>query len=195
MSDNSCMKTKGCKPTYDELFELVATLQARVAEQDKRIAELEAQLAAANKNSRNSSKPPSSDITKPKKRSGSRKKRRIGGQKGHPKNESNLTINDADHVVPYHADQLPENLELGLVPAPGLEPRTLFQHELVDKPVELTAHVSYPYMNPETGEVVYASFPREVEAAGVLGPRLTAFAACLKGGIQNIRRLNPGRYQ
>ena len=179
------MQTKRREISYDKLLELVATLQARIAEQDKRIAKLEAQLAAANKNSRNSSKPPSSDITKPngKKRSGSRKRRDIGGQKGHPKNESNLIIDDADHVVAYHAHQLPENLELELVSAPGLEPRTLFQHELVDKPVELTAHVSYPYLNPETGEVVYASFPREVEAAGILGPRLTAFAACLKGGI------------
>lgn len=179
------MQTTRREISYDKLLELVATLQTRIAEQDKRIAELEAQLAAANKNSRNSSKPPSSDITKPngKKRGGSRKRRDIGGQKGHPKNESNLTIDDADHVVAYHAHQLPENLELELVPAPGLEPRTLFQHELVDKPVELTAHVSYPYLNPETGEVVYASFPREVEAAGILGPRLTAFVACLKGGI------------
>ncbi len=179
------METKGCKPTYDELLQLVATLQARIAEQDKRLAELEAQLAAANKNSRNSSKPPSSDITKPRaeKPSGKRKKRLIGGQKGHPKYESNLTLDDADHVVHYHADQLPENLERELLPATGVEPRTLFQHELVDKPVELTAHVSYPYLDPKTGEVVYAPLPREVEAAGILGPRLTAFAACLKGGI------------
>ncbi len=176
------METKGRRPTNDDLFQLVATLQARIAEQEKRIAELEAQLAAANKNSRNSSKPPSSDITNPK-RNGSRKKRRIGGQKGHPKYESNLTIDDADHVVSYHADQLSENLGRALVSAPGVEPRILFQHELVDKPVELTAYVSYPYMDAETGEVIFAPFPREVEAAGVLGPRLTAFAACLKGGI------------
>ena len=176
------METKGRRPTNDDLFQLVATLQARIAEQEKRIAELEAQLAAANKNSRNSSKPPSSDITNPK-RNGSRKKHRIGGQKGHPKYESNLTIDDADHVVSYHADQLSENLGRALVSAPGVEPRILFQHELVDKPVELTAYVSYPYMDAETGEVVFAPLPREVEAAGVLGPRLTAFAACLKGGI------------
>jgi transposase len=171
------MGTHGREPSYDELFELVSTLQAR-------ITELEGKLAAANKNSRNSSKPPSSDITKPKanKHSGSRK-RRIGGQKGHPKNEMNLTIEDADHVVPYHAAQLAKNMELGLVPASGMEPRVLFQHELVDKPVELTAHVSYPYMDTSTDEVVYAPFPREVEVAGILGPRLTAFAACLKGGI------------
>jgi len=174
------METKGRRPTNYDLFQLVATLQARIAEQEKRIAELEAQLAAANKNSRNSSKPPSSDITNPK-RNASRTKRRIGGQKGHPKYESNLTIDDADHVVSYHADQLSENFGRALVSAPGVEPRILFQHELVDKPVELTAYVSYPYMDAETGEVVFAPLPRDVEAAGVLGPRLTAFAACLKG--------------
>jgi len=179
------MATKGSKPTYDELLQLVAALQARIAEQDKHIAELEAQLAAANKNSRNSSKPPSSDITKPKveKPSGRRKKRQIGGQTGHPKYESSLTLDDADHVVSYHADQLPEHLGQKLVPAAGVEPRILFQHELVNKPVELTAYVSYPYIDPETDEVVFAPFAREVEAAGILGPRLTAFTACLKGGI------------
>ena len=46
------MQAKGCKPTYDKLLELFATLQSRVAEQDKRIAELEAQLAAASKDPR-----------------------------------------------------------------------------------------------------------------------------------------------
>jgi transposase len=181
------MESNGRKRTYDELVDLVGRLEARIAEQDKRIAELERQLAAAKKNSGNSSKPPSSDITKPPKKKGAkrrrRKKRSIGGQEGHPKQESNLTVEDADHVQDYYADQHPETLQRDLVPAPGLEPKVLFQYELVDTPVELTAHVAYPYMDQETGEVVYAPFPREVEAAGLLGPRLTAFAACLKGGI------------
>jgi transposase len=186
------------KPTYDELADLVrdlllriADLEAererdkdRIAQQDKRIAELERQLAAAKKNSSNSSKPPSSDITKPPKHGKStRRKRSIGGQKGHPKQESNLSVDDADDVKSYYADQYSENLERDLVPAPGLEPRILFQYEFADAPVVLTAHVSYPYMDRETDEVVYAPFPREVEAAGVLGPRLTSFVACLKGGI------------
>jgi len=34
-----------------------------------------------------------------------------------------------------------------------------------------------------TGESAYAPFPPELKRAGILGPRLTAFAACLKGGI------------
>ncbi len=85
------------KPTYDELVDLVARLEARIIEQDKRIAELETQLAAAKKNSGNSSKPPSSDITKPPKQNNRRRgKRRIGGQKGHLKQECSLTLNDAD---------------------------------------------------------------------------------------------------
>ena len=62
----------------------------RIAEQDKRIAELEAQLKAAlekiaqlEKNSSNSSKPPSSDIVKPPQNKDRRRKKKIGAQKGH----------------------------------------------------------------------------------------------------------------
>jgi transposase len=174
------MEMEGRKPTYDELAELVVQLRAR-------IAELEGKLAAAQKNSSNSSKPPSSDITSPpkpkqkKRRRGG--KRGIGGQHGHRKAESNLTRKDADEEECYYADQAPENADRDLVPAPGLEPKVLFQYELADKPVILTAHISYPYIDKATEEVVYAPFPREVEMGGILGPRLTAYCACLKGGI------------
>jgi transposase len=175
------------KRTYKELVDLVARLEAYIEEQHILIAELQRQLAAANKNSRNSSKPPSSDITKPPKSSsrkpGRRKKCRIGGQQGHPRHESGLTLDDADHVVDFHADQVDDNGARDLVPAPDQKPRILFQHELVDKPVDLTAYVSHPFRDRKTGEIVYAPFPRDVEAAGIMGPRLTAFAGCLKGGI------------
>ncbi len=52
------------KLTYEDLLALVHTMQAENAALKTHIAELERQLAAANKNSTNSSKPPSSDITK-----------------------------------------------------------------------------------------------------------------------------------
>ena len=168
------------QPSYTELTDLVRDLR-------ERIAELEAQLAAAKKNSRNSSKPPSSDITKPptdpQHNADRRKKRHIGGQEGHPKHESDLTVDDADHVVDLHADRILDDPSLDLVPAPDHEPRVLFQYELTDQPVELTAYVSHPYRDRRSGEILYAPFPRELEAAGLIGPRLTSFAACLKGGI------------
>lgn len=65
---------------------MIARLQPRIAEQDVRIAELEAQLGAS---SRNSSRPPSSDglskpAADPKKRSLRRRsERKQGGQDGH----------------------------------------------------------------------------------------------------------------
>jgi len=179
------MEAEAPKPTYDELVALVAELRAHIARQDQRIAELERQLAAARKNSRNSSKPPSSDIVKPPKDTGKdkHKKRHIGGQKGHPRHEANPPLDDADHIVELRAETIPDFASLDLQPAPKEEPKLLFQYEFVQKPVELTAYVAYPYLDRNTNQIVYPPFPREVEAAGRIGPRLTAFAACLKGGV------------
>jgi transposase len=182
------------KPSYDELSEIVENLRERIAEmekqlaaRDERIEELERKLAAANKNSRNSSKPPSSDITKPpadpQGKPDRRRKRRIGGQEGHPRYEGSLTLDDANRVVDLHANRISGNRSRNLAPAPDQERRILFQYELPDPPVVLTAYVSHPYRDRATGEIVYAPFPPEVHAAGILGWRLTAFAACLKGGI------------
>lgn len=153
----------------------------------ERIAALEVELAKARKNSSNSSKPPSSDIVKPPadpgRNGGPRRRHRIGGQEGHPKHESSLTLADADRVVDLHPDREREDPSRKLAPLPDREAKVIFQYELVDNPVELTAYVSHPYRDRRTGEIVYAPFPPEVEAAGILGPRLTAFVACLKGGI------------
>ena len=48
-----------------ELRQRIDELTRTVAQKDRRIAELEEQLARARKTSRNSSKPPSSDLVKP----------------------------------------------------------------------------------------------------------------------------------
>jgi len=182
------METTTPKPTYDELVALVAELRAHIAKQDQRIAQLEQQLAAANKNSRNSSKPPSSDIVKPptpSKENGKKKKRHIGGQPGHKKPEDTLNPDDADNVVEFHADQILDNPCLDLIPDTLQPPKTIYQYEFVDKPVQLTAYISYPYRDLKSGETIYAPFPQNIQNAGLLGPRLSAFAACLKGGIHS----------
>ena len=64
----------------------IAELRALVAALTKRVAELELELAKAKKDSSTSSKPPSSDLVKPKpknKKPGRRKKPRRGAQPGH----------------------------------------------------------------------------------------------------------------
>ena len=68
-------------------------LKAQVAALLERVAKLEAELAAARKNSGNSSKPPSSDIAKPPRPAGGQKsKRKRGGQPGHPRHERPRTV-------------------------------------------------------------------------------------------------------
>jgi hypothetical protein len=80
-----CLGIDAKDKIIEELPELVAKLTALVDQQAKRISELELALAKAQKDSSTSSKPPSSDIAKPKpkKKPGRPRKPRRGGQPGH----------------------------------------------------------------------------------------------------------------
>ncbi|MBZ5725336.1 MAG: DUF6444 domain-containing protein, partial [Acidobacteriia bacterium] len=65
----------------------VVEREKQIADAEEQIADLERQLAARQKNSTNSSKPPSSDGLAGKSRQRGRRKtskRKVGGQKGHP---------------------------------------------------------------------------------------------------------------
>ena len=83
----------------------IAESQKRNAELDKRVAELEAKLAT---NSRNSSKPPSTEHphAKPPPPKKPKSKRKPGGQRGHQKFERELIPTDqCEDVVPCKPDQ------------------------------------------------------------------------------------------
>ncbi len=67
--------------SFDQSF--VEALLKRIDALEQEVTRLKLELAAAKKNSRNSSKPPSSDIVKPSRQEG-KGKRHIGGQPGHP---------------------------------------------------------------------------------------------------------------
>src|SRR3979411_1115658 len=88
------MKAKARKscPNCRRLQALLDAQEARLKALEATVARLQAQLAAARKDSSTSSKPPSSDIVKPPKPPPpeGQDKRKIGGQPGHPTHERAL---------------------------------------------------------------------------------------------------------
>lgn len=148
---------------------------------EARIAELEARLARLEKNSSNSSKPPSSDIVKPaavgKKR---RSRRKRGAQPGHPKHERpTFSPEDIDRIKDYQFARCPEcegPLELLDEPA-----RVVQQIEIVVQPTKVTEHRSRTCRCSRCQKEFVKPIPRAVRKAGLVGPRLTALVGYLKG--------------
>ncbi len=144
-----------------------------------RVAELEGQLAAARKHSGNSSKPPSSDIVKPPKDNPDGKKRRRGGQPGHPQHKRPLMppeqLDDSHDYTLEHCPDCGGRLEDA-----DSAPRVIQQVEIIEKPIRIEEHRGLPYWCPQCQKVHYAALPAEVEKAGLVGPRLTALVGFLK---------------
>jgi transposase len=153
-------------------------------------------LAAARKNSRNSSKRPSSDIVKPPPRPlGKGKRRKIGAQPGHPKHEHlAFTLAQIDHHISYELEHCPVDPSHRLV-ALADQQKTTQQVELVEQPFVVTEHTAQGYWCEGCQCIHYAAFPAEVVAGGLCGPRLTSLVCYLKGklhgsysGIQDFFR-------
>jgi transposase len=159
--------------------QLQARIEAAIAPLLNKIAELEQKIARLEKNSSNSSKPPSSDIVKPPKKTVKRKKgkRRKGAQKGHARHERTaFTEDELDYQVTYEMDGLdPKEWE-------ALDEWDVVQQiELKESPVEVTEHRARRYRNRLTQELLCTGLPDEIKAAGLIGPRLSAYIAYLKG--------------
>ena len=161
------------------IAQLTAQLQALIEQVGPLQAEnvrLQAEIVRLKKNSSNSSKPPSSDIVKPKPAKPRRRgKRKRGGQFGHRK-----------HVRPAFApEQIDDVIKYELEDVAGLQPlddwRVVQQIELVVRPFIVTEHRARRYRCRRTGKVVTAPLPAEVTRGGLMGPRLTAPVAYRKG--------------
>jgi transposase len=140
---------------------------------------LQDQIARLKRNSSNSSKPPSSDIVKPEKKGTrrGRRRRKIGGQKGHPRHgRIPFAPDDVGPILPY---ELSPQQARSLIPLE--EWFVLQQVDLVEKPYVVTEHRARKYLNPRTGRIVIAPLPLAVLAAGLVGPKLSALAAYQKG--------------
>lgn len=176
------------KPTCEELEARIVLLEKKLDERDKiilvlteRIEHLENELAKYKKNSSNSSKPPSSDIVKPQREKKGNGERKIGAQPGHPKHErSPFSREDVDAAHTHTLDACPV---CGGALAPADEaPRVIQQIEIIATPVRIEEHRGAAYWCDSCRKVHYAPLPPEVERGGLAGPRLTAPAACMKGG-------------
>jgi transposase len=158
------------------LQQQVRTLEEKVAEQAATIQSLQDQLA---KNSRNSSKPPSSDgLKKPRTRSLRRKTgRRSGGQKGH-EGHTLEQVEEPDRVQVHQASICPHcATDLRTVESKDHEKRQVF--DVPPMRIEVTEHRAEIKDCPTCGQRVKGVFPAEVTQPVQYGLRIKAQASYL----------------
>jgi transposase len=157
--------------------EQVQQLTRQVAKQDKRIAELERRL---NRNSGNSSVPPSQDPPgAPERRRPDPSGRAQGAQPGHRGKGRKLAPAEAvDRVV----EHWPERCGCGhSFAAADREAGKPARHQVTELPaiaVEVSEHRLHRCRCPDCGKVTRAELPTDVPA-GAFGPRLEAAIATL----------------
>ena len=176
-----------CRSDPEAAARLICELSARVEAQQRQIdlllrkvADLERTVAKLSKNSSNSSKPPSSDITRPKPQQRQRGERKIGAQPGHPRHERPAFPEaDIKNFHDYRLDACPEcgNAELTFLDQP---PRVLQQMEIEKVVVFKEEHRSYPVWCERCQKVHYHPFPESVVKEGLFKERLTALVAYMK---------------
>jgi len=159
--------------TLCDLTNTVKSLQGQ-------IKVLETKVVKLLKNSSNSSKPPSSDITKPKSNKKEKKcKRKIGGQPGHDRHERPLfSEGEVDKFHPYILTSCPDcHGEVSIIDG---KPRIIQQVELIEVPLIREEHRSYPVWCPKCNKIHYMPFPPEVYKEGLFKERLTSLVAYMK---------------
>ena len=161
----------GCR----HLARQLATLQAEMRQ-------VREQLAAAQKNSTTSSKPPSSDIVKPPRGEPTpdEKPRTIGGQPGHAKHERVPFPPEEIHLVVEHRVEVCPDCGHALRPS-GFAPKVIQQVDVRDVPLHIEEHRQHESYCACCDKAFRGVLPSQVEKGGLLGPNLTAFVAYLKG--------------
>lgn len=163
----------------EKLKKQVTWLLERIRQLEQENVMLKERITQLEKNSSNSSKPPSSDIVKPLKilRRLSTKRKR-GGQRGHKKFlRQPFEQKQVDEVIEY---------ELTGKDAVGLKPLdewfVIQQIELPEKMYKVIEHRARKYLDPVTGKIHIAPMPDDIRKGGLLGAKITAAIAFIKGG-------------
>jgi transposase len=156
-------------------------LQEQKAVLEAEVVRLREELAAAHKDSRTSSKPPSSDIVKPKPaplEDGGKRSR--GGQPGHAKHER----------TPFPAEQVTHFEEHPLQVCPccggplrrnGLLAEVVQQVDIRQTPLVIEQHTCPQYWCDHCRQPCKAPLPTHIAKGGLAGVQLTALIAFLKG--------------
>ena len=183
----------------ERLREQARQTSEELAEKDKQIADLERQLAASQQNSRNSSKPPSSDglagAARERGRHPSKRKRSCrqrGGQPGHPGHHRPMVpperVNEVHTVLPAACGRCGQHLaqRLAAVQTSG----TVQRHQVIEVPA-IAAHVieyqCHRVICPHCQQSTRAAIPEQAQRQ--TGPHLTALVAHLTVTCRMPRRV------
>jgi len=165
----------------DPKDERIAELEALLAKALARIAELEDQL---NKNSKNSSKPPSTDLPGTPRSRKEPSGRKPGGQPGHSKHQRAFL--KPDRVIPVQ----PKACSCcgGPLHCDDIEPE---RHQVIEMPKvkpDVTDYLLYSGSCDHCGHVTRAELPLGVPSRG-FGPRLSAVVSLCSGKYRLSKRL------
>lgn len=166
-----------------ELYELVRSQAARIAQLEAEVQALRAQLA---KDSRTSGKPPSSDgLKKPPRPKSERVKgaRRPGGQKGHrdgpPRGQTLQQTDQPDRVIEHRPAHCPDCGQ-SLAGATVIDQCRRQVFDLPPLALEITEHRALVVCCPQCQRQSAGTFPAGVEQPVQYGERLKALSVYLK---------------
>lgn len=175
--------------------EIILSLQKEIAELRILVEALQRENAALkeqlNKNSRNSSKPPSSDgLAKPKPASLREKSgKKPGAQKGHPGHGLSLVDTPAETIV-HRPEQCASCARCGICESCGRSPA----RNVVDVVIstKVIRHYTEAYACPLLdGKVIYGKFPIGITSGLQYGPGVRALAIALNtAGMMSVARVH-----
>ena len=160
---------------------IISVQQEAIAQQGEmiqslegRIKELEAQL---NQNSRNSSRPPSSDgPKKPSTIPKGKKGKKPGGQPGHKGTTLKMVPNEEAQIENHYPGYCPGcRTDLTRQPSRGFDRRQVFDIPAIK--IQVTEHRAHRACCPCCGESTQSAFPAEATNNAVYGPNLRTFVS------------------
>ena len=122
-------------------------------------------------------------ISTPRRR-GRKKKRRIGGQPGHPKHERTaFEPREIDQAWDYYDEHCPDcHGKLKILDKPA---SIVQQIEIVKRPIRMSEHRSRECYCAHCRKSFTTQLPREIRKSGLVGPRLTTLIGYHKAACHN----------